>query len=89
MKKREFTEKVNNMFNDYPKGMYYKSLDGEFMPNAVTLNENRILFFWTTQFGIYDRENKKYDYLSPHFYNLELYFDDICIFKELILPKYI
>jgi hypothetical protein len=86
MERLEFKEKVDKLFKDY------KILQkNNHIPNVYWLNLFDYVVFncRSKEFYVYNRVENKYIYQSSQFESYEQYYDELIIFKELILPNFI
>lgn len=57
--------------------------------NSPLFFQNTNLHFFLSDFMLIDSQTQKTIYQSPRYDDLEQYLDELIIFKELILPKYL
>ena len=86
MTQKEFKENVDELFKEFE---IYEDI--AFKANPIKINENHLIEFFSDMFFIVKIENDHIIaiYTSEEFDNYETYFDELIIFKELILPKYL
>ena len=83
----EFKEKVDEMFKEYPIRIKL-----HYMPNQYWITDDKSIGFDSKYFWLVDNKIRKYNitiYRSSHFQSIEEFYDEIIIFKELILLKYL
>lgn len=87
MLEQEFREKVKNLFQDFEK---FKEYDNSLIPD-YKLNDE--IFLTIIESGIYytigNHTKPDLIYKSPIYDDFETFYDELIIFKEFILPKYL
>jgi hypothetical protein len=90
--KYEFKEQIMQMFVGYQ--FEYDDFDISFVPLYFKMTNNiyfRINFELSNHFNVYDSTKDKIVYQSPRreYKTFDEFLDEIVIFKELLLPRYL